>query len=31
MVVLRNGARRWITSPGGETHASLIVNSSQEV
>jgi acyl-ACP thioesterase len=31
MVVLRQGARRWITSPGGETHASLIVNSSQEV
>jgi acyl-ACP thioesterase len=23
--VLRNGARRWIMSPDGETHASLIV------
>jgi acyl-ACP thioesterase len=30
-VVLRRDARRWITTPGGETHASLIVNSSQEV
>jgi acyl-ACP thioesterase len=29
-LVLRQGARRWITSPDGETHASLIVNSSQE-
>jgi acyl-ACP thioesterase len=26
-LVLRQGARRWIISPGGETHASLIVNS----
>ncbi len=26
-LVLRHGARRWIVSPGGETHASLIVNS----
>ena len=25
--VLRDGARRWIISPGGETHASLIVAS----
>jgi acyl-ACP thioesterase len=30
-LVLRRGARRWIISPDGETHASLIVNSSQEV
>jgi acyl-ACP thioesterase len=30
-LVLCQGARRWITSPGGETHASLLVNSSQEV
>jgi len=30
-LVLRQGARRWIISPDGETHASLIVNSSQEV
>jgi acyl-ACP thioesterase len=30
-LVLRHGARRWIISPGGETHASLIVNSSEEV
>jgi acyl-ACP thioesterase len=30
-LVLCRGTRRWITSPGGETHASLIVNSSQEV
>jgi acyl-ACP thioesterase len=30
-LVLRQGVRRWIISPGGETHASLIVNSSQEV
>jgi acyl-ACP thioesterase len=27
-LVLRRGARRWITSPEGETHASLIVNST---
>jgi acyl-ACP thioesterase len=31
MLVLRQGARRWIISPDGETHASLIINSSQEV
>jgi len=33
-LVLREGARRWIISPDGETHASLIVaslNPSQEV
>jgi acyl-ACP thioesterase len=30
-LVLRRDARRWITSSDGETHASLIVNSSQEV
>jgi acyl-ACP thioesterase len=30
-LVLRQGARRWITSPGGETHASLLVNTSLEV
>jgi acyl-ACP thioesterase len=31
-LVLCRGARRWIVSPEGETHASLIiVNSSQEV
>jgi acyl-ACP thioesterase len=30
-LVLRQGARRWITSPDGEIHASLIVNPSQEV
>jgi acyl-ACP thioesterase len=33
-LVLRNGDRRWIVSPGGETHASLLVvsvNQSQEV
>ncbi len=33
-LVLRNGARRWIVSPDGETHASLLVvsrNPSQEV
>ena len=30
-LVLRQGAHRWITSPGGETHASLIVNPLQEV
>jgi acyl-ACP thioesterase len=30
-LVLRRGARRWIVSPGGDTHASLIINSSQEV
>ena len=30
-LVLRRGARRWIVSPGGETHASLILNSPQEV
>lgn len=30
-VVLRRDGRRWITSPDGETHASLIVHSSQEV
>ena len=32
-LVLRDGARRWIVSPGGETHASLLVasrNPSQE-
>ncbi|HET6867983.1 MAG TPA: acyl-ACP thioesterase domain-containing protein [Solirubrobacteraceae bacterium] len=27
MLVLRDGARRWITNPGGEVHASLIVAS----
>jgi acyl-ACP thioesterase len=27
MLVLRDGARRWIVSPGGETHASLIIAS----
>ncbi len=27
MRVLRNGARRWIVNPGGETHASLLINS----
>jgi acyl-ACP thioesterase len=27
MRVLRDGARRWIVSPGGETHASLIIAS----
>jgi acyl-ACP thioesterase len=31
VLVLRQGARRWITSPGGETHASLIVKPPQEV
>jgi acyl-ACP thioesterase len=30
-LVLRQGARRWIVSPDGETNASLIVNSQQEV
>ena len=30
-LVLCRGTRRWIVTPGGETHASLIVNSSQEV
>lgn len=25
MRVLRNGAHRWIVSPGGETHASIII------
>jgi acyl-ACP thioesterase len=27
MLVLRDGARRWIVSPGGEIHASLIIAS----
>jgi acyl-ACP thioesterase len=27
MLVLRDGARRWIVSPDGETHASLIIAS----
>jgi acyl-ACP thioesterase len=34
MLVLRDGARRWIVNPDGEVHASLIVaslNPSQEV
>ncbi len=30
-LVLRRDTRRWITSPDGDTHASLIINSSQEV
>jgi len=33
-IVLRDGARRWIVSPDGEMHASLIVvsiNPAQEV
>jgi acyl-ACP thioesterase len=30
-LVLRQDARRWITSLDGETHASLLVNSSKEV
>jgi hypothetical protein len=28
--LLRHGARRWIISPDGETHASLIVVDGQQ-
>ena len=33
MRVLRNGARRWIVNPDGETHASIIIapTPTQEV